>query len=137
MGFNDVRLNTNLGSYIDKVQQNTVQSFSIPLIGCLTTAKFIPAFISDIEIDLTVNNIANFILNVTVTGNPTAITIKNVELVCEAITLEANGMQQLMAMFPGQMKLKSQSYLYGSSSLPSASPQGTIDITYSHLLYSL
>jgi len=137
MGFNDVRLNTNLGAYIDKVQQNTVQSFSIPLIGCLTTAKFIPAFISDIEIDLTVNNIANFIFNVTATGNPTAITIKNVELVCEAITLEANGMQQLMAMFPGQMKLKSQSYLYGSSSLPSASPQGTIDITNSHLLNSL
>ena len=75
MGFNDVRLNTNLGAYIDKVQQNTVQSFSIPLIGCLTTAKFIPAFISDIEIDLTVNNIANFIFNVTATGNPTAITI--------------------------------------------------------------
>ena len=137
MGFNDTRLNTNLGAYIDKVQQNNIQSFSIPLIGCLSTSKFIPAFISDIEIDLTVNNVSNFIYNVTATGNVTAITIKNVELVCEAITLEANGMQQLMAMFPGQMKLKSQSYLYGSSSLPSTSPAGTMDITYSHSLNSL
>lgn len=138
MGFNDNRVNTNLGAYIDKVQQNNIQSYSLPLIGCLSTAKFIPAFISDIEIDLTLNNAANFISTL-----PTAamiapvITIKNVELVCEAITLEANGMQQLMAMFPGQMKLKSQSYLYGSSSLPASSPQGTVDITYSHSLNSL
>ena len=138
MGFNDARINTNLGAYIDKVQQNNIQSYSIPLIGCLSTAKFIPAFISDIEIDLTLNNSGNFICTL-----PTAamiapiITIKNVELVCEAITLEAGGMQQLMAMFPGQMKLKSQSYLYGSSSIAASTPQGTVDITYSHSLNSL
>jgi hypothetical protein len=138
MGFNDNRVNTNLGAYIDKVQQNNIQSYSLPLVGCLSTAKFIPAFISDIEIDLTLNNSGNFIFTIPTAAmiNP-VITIKNVELVCEAITLEANGMQQLMAMFPGQMKLKSQSYLYGSSSIPSASPQGTIDITYSHSLNSL
>jgi hypothetical protein len=35
------------------------------------------------------------------------------------------------------MKLKSQSYLYGSSSLISGQPQGTYDITYSHSLNSL
>jgi len=39
-------------------------------------------------------------------------------------------------MFPGVFKLKSQSYLYGSSSLASGA-QGTIDITYSHSLNSL
>ena len=138
MGFNDARINTNLGAYIDKVQQNNIQSYSIPLIGCLSTAKFIPAFISDIEIDLTLNNPGNFICTLpTATMIAPIITIKNVELVCEAITLEAGGMQQLMAMFPGQMKLKSQSYLYGSSSIAASTPQGTVDITYSHSLNSL
>ena len=97
----------------------------------------IPAFISDIEIDLTLNNIANFISNVTATGNITGYTIRNVELVCESITLEQTGMAQLLAMFPGSIKLKSQSYLYCSSSLAASSGAGTYDITYSHSLNSL
>ena len=59
----------------------------------------------------------------------TGYTIRNVELVCEAITLEESGMQQILAMFPGAFKLKSQSYLYGSSSLSSGASSGTYDIT--------
>ena len=137
MGFNAAEAFTNLGAIIEDLTTSTTQSFSIPLIGCLNTAKLIPAFISDIEIDLTLNNIANFISNVTAPGNVTGYTIRNVELVCEAITLEQSGMAQLLAMFPGSIKLKSQSYLYGSSSLASGSGAGTYDITYSHSLNSL
>ena len=82
---------------------------------------------------------SNFIINVTnaANSNPTSYTIKNVELVCEAITLEASGMQQILEMFPGSFKLKSQSYLYGSSSLTATSAAATQDITYSHSLNSL
>ena len=137
MGFNAEQAFTNLGVIIEDITTSITQSFSIPLIGCLNTAKLIPAFISDIEIDLTLNNVANFISNVTATGNVTGITIRNVELVCEAITLEQSGMSQLLAMFPGAIKLKSQSYLYGSSTLASGSGAGTYDITYSHSLNSL
>jgi hypothetical protein len=45
-------------------------------------------------------------------------------------------MQQILAMFPGVFKLKSQSYLYGSSTL-GAGALGNVDITYSHSLNSL
>jgi hypothetical protein len=139
MGFNAAHIFTNLGSLIDNevLVNNKSQSFSIPLIGCLNTAKLIPAFISDIEIDLTLNSLANFLTSATATGNPTGYTIRNVELVCEAITLEESGMQQILAMFPGAFKLKAQSYLYGSSSLPASAGIGTYDITYSHSLNSL
>jgi hypothetical protein len=141
MGFYHQDAFTNLGALIDNdATLNTKsQSYSIPLVGCLNTSKFIPAFITDIEIDLTLNNITNFIIASTATANSfvTGYTIKNVELVCEAITLEESGMQQILAMFPGQIKLKSQSYLYGSSSLQAAQPATTIDITYSHSLNSL
>ncbi len=142
MGFNQVAAFTNLGSLIDNSTNiNTKsQSYSLPLIGCLNTAKLIPGFITDIEIDLTLNNISNFISNITagvLDSFPSSYTIKNVELVCEAITLEAGGMQQILAMFPGVFKLKSQSYLYGSSSLAASTTQGTYDITYSHSLNSL
>ena len=134
---------TNLGALIDNDADilTDTQSYSIPLIGCLNTSKLIPGFITDIEIDLTLNNITNFILNAGI--NPvvadcfaTGYTIKNVELVCEAITLESSGMQQILAMFPGAFKLKSQSYLYGSSTLASGA-FGTVAITYSHSLNSL
>jgi uncharacterized membrane protein len=141
MGFYHAKEFTNLGALIDNDQtfNNETQSYAIPLIGCLNTSKLIPGFITDIEIDLTLNNIVNFILAASATGNSfvTGYTIRNVELVCEAITLEQSGMAQLLAMFPGAIKLKSQSYLYGSSSLSSASGAGTYDITYSHSLNSL
>lgn len=141
MGFHPSNIFTNLGALIDNevLVNNKSQSFSIPLIGCLNAAKLIPAFISDIEIDLTLNSLANFITSASTTANanPTGYTIKNVELVCEAITLETSGMQQILAMFPGAFKIKSQSYLYGSSSLAASTGVGTYDITYSHSLNSL
>jgi hypothetical protein len=141
LGFNGTSTLTNLGALIDNdATVNTkTQSYSVPLIGCLNTSKLIPGFITDIEIDLTLNNMSNFMIAITTLANSfvTGYTIRNVELVCEAITLEQSGMSQLLAMFPGAIKLKSQSYLYGSSSLASASGVGTYDITYSHSLNSL
>jgi hypothetical protein len=139
-------LYSNLGSYIVQGSaQTSTQSFSIPLIGILNTSKLIPGFITDIEIDLTVNSVSEFILTVaggagttiTAGSSVTGFTIKNVELVCEALTLEESGMQQLMTMFPGVIKIKSQSFLYGSSTLAAQSGAGAYDITYSHALNSL
>jgi hypothetical protein len=79
MGFNSVHIFTNLGALIDNATSvnNKSQSYSIPLVGCLKTAKLIPAFISDIEIDLTLNNLANFLTTSTTTenANPTGYTI--------------------------------------------------------------
>ncbi len=40
-------------------------------------------------------------------------------------------------ILPTTIKLKSQSYLYGSSTLPSAEPAGSFEITYSHSSNSL
>jgi hypothetical protein len=141
MGFNSTTPFTNLGTLIDNniFYNGETFSYSIPLVGCLNTAKLIPGFITDIEIDLTLNNLSNFITSATTfaNSNPTSYLIRNVELVCEAITLENSGMEQILAMFPGAIKLKSQSYLYGSSSLSSGAGSGTYDITYSHSLNSL
>ena len=138
-GFNSDAIFSNLGRRIIPSQVPTervlVHDYSIPLIGILNTNKLLPAFVTDIEIDLTLNNVANFISNAT-TKAITGYSITNVELVCEAITLESSSMQLLMQMYPGVIKLKSESYLYGSSQLASGY-SGTTDITYSHSLNSL
>ena len=68
MGFNGITINTILGSYIDKVQPNNIQSYTLPLIGCLRTAKFIPAFYLRYWNGLTLHNIANFICVVPTTA---------------------------------------------------------------------
>ena len=53
MGFYHQDAFTNLGALIDNdtLLNTKSQSYSIPLVGCLNTSKFIPAFITDIEID--------------------------------------------------------------------------------------
>jgi len=93
LGFHPAETFTNLGALIENSVPGLSQSYSIPLIGCLNTSKLIPGFITDIEIDLTLNNLTNCMTTVaTATANsvPTGYTITNVELVCEAITLEAS-----------------------------------------------
>ena len=112
MGFSSIVTYTNLGVLIDNatLTNTRTQSFSIPLLGCLNTAKVIPGFITDIEIDLTLNNINSFIINAatgTLVANyfVTGYTIRNVELVCEVVTLEDSGMQQIFSMFPGSIRL--------------------------------
>ena len=89
LGFNGTETFSNLGALIENTTNSLTQSYSLPLIGCLNCAKLIPGFITDIEIDLTLNNLSNFLSSVTGTtnANPTGYTIRNVELVCEAITL--------------------------------------------------
>ena len=86
MGFcaDPVTVCSNLGALIDNdlTINNESQSYSIPLIGCLNTAKLIPAFISDIEIDLTLNTLSNFIVSITpgmANSFATGYTIRNVE----------------------------------------------------------
>ena len=130
---------TNMGAYISNANNLRTQSFAIPLIGVLNAMKLIPAFCSDIEIDLTINSLTNIILTTTGLANSdvTSFTISNVSIQCESLTLEPSSFAQLMRDYPNVLKLKSSSLLYGSATLPAQSGAGTYDLTYSHNLSSL
>lgn len=138
MGFGEGLGYTNLGREITSDASGGIvtQSFSIPIIGIMDTEKLLPSFVSDYQLDLTLNSIANLFPNANDDVIPTAFSIKSIEIVCEALTLEASSMAQLLAQYPGLLKLKSSSYLYGASQLPQGSI-GVHDITYSHSLNSL
>jgi hypothetical protein len=102
----------------------------------LNTNKLIPLFCDELEINLTLNNPDNFIVTV-LTGTTThTFQLEDIEIVGDVLTLEESGFNQLLQMYPNGMSIKSESYLYGTSSLP-ASGKGTFDITYSHGLNSL
>jgi len=127
---------TNYGRSI--TTNDVIQSYSLPLIGIMNTNKLLPAFISDFQLDLTLDAITNYIVTATdiTSALPTGVAITNVEIVCEVLTLEASAMAELLRDYPGIIRMKSSSYLFGSSQL-SALDSGVKDIIYSHSLNSL
>eukprot|EP01038_Epipyxis_sp_PR26KG_P011123 gene11123-14927_t len=114
------------------------RSYSVPIIGILNTHKLIPLFCDEIELDYTLNNSANFIVTTlpAATTSVSAFQLEDIEIVGDVLTLEETGFNELLKMYPNGMSIKSESYLYGSSSLP-AQAKGSYDITYSHGLNSL
>lgn len=140
LGYQDGWGYTNLGRRITNDAHLKTQSYSIPLVGIMNNTKLIPAFISDLQLDLTLNQASNFIVSFTdlnaPAALPTSFIIKKIEIVCEALTLEASSMAELLAAYPGLLSLKSESFIYTSSQL-NVDDQGVKDITYAHSLNSL
>lgn len=112
-------------------------SFAIPLIGVLNNSKLWPAWnAGDLEIELTINDISRYIASVTA-NTVTAFTLNNVEFVTECLELAPESYNMVMAQNPNQVVLKTQTYTYGSSSLPAAQGAGTIDIPFQIKVNSL
>ena len=110
----------------------------MPIIGILNTHKLIPLFCDEIELDFTVNNATNFLVTVFTTGtSSTTFQLEDIEIVGDVLTLEESGFNELLKMYPNGMSIKSESYLYGTSSIAAgATVKGSFDITYSHGLNS-
>ena len=112
-------------------------TFAIPLIGILNNAKLWPAWNSgDLEIELTLDNVANYIA-ATTANTITAVSISNVEFVCECLELAPEAYNMIMTQNPSQVVLKTQTYTYGSSSLPAQQGVGSIDIPFQIKVNSL
>ena len=145
LGFNQNNGASNIGAMLFNdnlgVQQtrNISATFCIPLIGVLgATDKFIPMNTADLEINLTVDQQAEFLVtdlptNATVTN----VRISNVELIGETLQLEDSGYQQLLAMYPDGFKVKSQSFSYASGGSIAGGSSGTQDIVVPFSLSSL
>ena len=131
----DIIVNTSTSA---NQTQTFYRSYSVPILGILNTNKLIPLFVDEHEINLTLNNTNNFIVTLFTTANTTygGWQIDEVEIVGDVLTLEESGFNQLLQLYPNGMSIKTESYLYGTSSLPSGG-SGSYDITYSHGLNSL
>lgn len=146
MGYNEEDAYTNIGLKIPLAgAQNTNglvvnRSFSIPLIGSLNTNKLIPLIAGDIQLDFTMAQQSEFLAHIKAdnTSTITGVKINNVELVSEVLTLEEQGFQELLQMYPGVLSLKSQSYSYTSGQpLPAQAGPATIDQNVGFSLNSL
>jgi hypothetical protein len=140
MGYGGYRGDTNVTKLVLHADNasDKVQSFAIPIVGVLNSSKLIPAFVSDIEIDFTLAAISDFMTVSNTVGAtlPTNVVLSNIEICCEAITLEGSAMQQLLSMHPSILSTKSSSLMYGSATLP-VNSAGIVDVQYTHSLASL
>ena len=126
----------NTAAMLANATQIFYRSYSVPIIGILNTHKLIPLFCDELQLDFTVNNENNFMVK-TLTGTTTHTwQIEDVEIVGDVLTMEESGFNELLKSYPNGMSIKSESYLYGTSSIP-AQAKGSYDITYSHGLNSL
>jgi hypothetical protein len=119
--------------------------FCIPLNSCLTACdKFLPSSYDEFILELTIANM----ISAAGSANPTFImhdpataitgfTLSDLEISAQVFELSPQTYGQLMAQYPSGISLKSQSYMYGSGSLPSSAGAGTYDIVYSHKLQSI
>jgi hypothetical protein len=124
---------------------NTTIDFCIPLNSCLTACeKFLPASFDEFVVELTIASMISsagvqnptFIIHKDIAGI-SAFSLTDLEISAQVFELSPQTYNQLMAQYPSGISLKSQSYMYGSGSLPSGSGAGTYDIVYSHKLQSI
>jgi hypothetical protein len=124
---------------------NTTCDFAIPLNSILTNCdKFLPAGFDEFVLELTIANMISaagvqnptFIIHKDIAGI-TGFTISDLEICAQVFELSPPTYNQLMSQYPQGMSLKSQSYMYGSGSLPASAGAGTYDIVYSHKLQSI
>ncbi len=112
-------------------------TFALPLIGILNSTKLFPAWNNgDLEIELTLADISKYIAALTALG-VNGFTLSNVEFVCECLELAPEAYNMVMSQNAGQVVLKSQSYTYGSSSIPAQQNSGTLDIPFQIKVNSL
>ena len=113
-----------------------VISFAIPIIGVLDSVKYIPMWNSNIDLELTINELSKW-FSVIDAANLTGITFKitDLELVFDSIELSPESFNMVMASYPQKVVLKTQSYLFGSSQ--SISNAGAQDIPINARLASM
>lgn len=124
---------------------NATCDFAIPLNSILTACeKFLPASYDEFVVEMTIAQLLSaagvqnptFIIHKDVSGI-SAFTLSDLEICAQVFELSPPTYNQLMAQYPQGITLKSQSYMYGSGSLPASSGAGTYDIVYSHKLQSI
>jgi hypothetical protein len=94
---------------------NTV-SFAIPIIGIFDANKYVPMWNTNIDLELTINAINNWLTIIAGTFSATAaFTLSNLELVFDSIELSPESFNMVMANYPQKIVIKTATYLAGNS----------------------
>lgn len=109
--------------------QGTVLDWSIPMVGLMNMTKYLPAYGSELILELTIAPASAWSIPGTATSAVTAFTMSNVELVTQVLEFSPTAFQMIQQQYADKIVLKSETYSFGSTTLPAAS-SGVVDIPF-------
>jgi hypothetical protein len=117
--------------------QERIIDFAMPMIGLLNMTKYLPAYGTELIIELTLASVTSFAP--VVNGNAATITdmtFTNLELVSQVLEFSPSAFQMVQAQYPDKVVLKSETYSFGSSTI-AGSTVGTVDVPFNIRVNSL
>ena len=109
--------------------QGTVLDFSIPMIGLLNMTKYLPAYGTELILELTLGAASSWTIPGTGTAAVNTFTFSNIELVTQVLEFSPASFQMIQAQYADKVVLKSETYSFGSTTL-AASSAGVVDIPF-------
>lgn len=109
--------------------RQTVLDFAIPMMGIMNMSKYLPAYGTELVLELTLAPSTTWAIPNTATSSITSFTFSNIELVSQVLELGASGMSMIQQQYGDSINIKTQSYAFGASTIP-ASSAGTVDIPF-------
>jgi hypothetical protein len=117
--------------------QERIIDFAMPMIGLLNMTKYLPAYGTELIVELTLASASAFAP--VVNGNAATITdmtFTNLELCSQVLEFSPSAFQMVQAQYPDKVVLKSETYSFGSSTI-AGSTVGTVDVPFNIRVNSL
>ena len=117
--------------------QVTTLDFAMPMIGLLNMTKYLPAYGTELIIELTLNSASNFApLALGVNNSVTGISFSNLELVSQVLEFSPSAFAMIQQQYSEKIVLKSETYSFGSTTIAGATV-GVVDVPFNIRVNSL
>lgn len=135
MLLNDRADNSNVGMAFNTVGgaaeagKGLILDFAIPMIGLLNMTKYLPAYGTELILELTLASGASMAVGSTANVNVATFSFSQIELVSQVLEFSPSAFQMIQQQYADKIVLKSETYSFGSTTL-AAQSQGTVDIPW-------
>lgn len=103
--------------------------FAIPMIGLLNMTKYLPAYGTELILELTLGPGNAWTIPATANVNTGDYTFSNIELVTQVLEFSPSAFQMIQQQYADKIVLKSETYAFGSTTI-AAQAQGVVDIPF-------
>lgn len=103
--------------------------FAIPMIGLLNLTRYLPAYGSELILELTLAPASVWSIGATANVSVDTFAFSNIELVTQVLEFSPASFQMIQQQYADKIVLKSESYSFGSSVIP-AQTSGVVDIPF-------
>jgi hypothetical protein len=103
--------------------------FAIPMIGLLNMTKYLPAYGTELILELTLAAGTSWCVASTANVALDTFTFSNIELVSQVLEFSPAAFQMIQQQYADKIVLKSETYSFGSTTI-AAQSQGVVDIPF-------